>query len=354
MLDDKGQITFCNDALLRIANSTETLLNRNWLETIQEPRERDLWAALISEKFARSESQYHFEGALRFGDAAPRLLIWDTIVLRDPGGEGIALAAIGRDITAQRLLEARLAQTEKLEGIGRLAAGIAHDFNNLLTLIMGYVELGLERLESGSPLHKTLVGIASAASDCAVLTQQLLVIGRRQHLRPELLNLNFLIAGDEEAIRRIIGPGIDLVTILDPSIDLIWADPVQIRRILTNVAANSRDAMPNGGTLTIATANVAVGTDASRTGAPAGEYIRLTLSDTGIGLSEDVKRRLFEPFFTTKAPGKGHGLGLTTVYGIVSQSGGYISVHSPGIGTVVEILLPRSTQEPPDVKSSAG
>jgi two-component system, cell cycle sensor histidine kinase and response regulator CckA len=346
MLSDSGEITFCNDALLRIANPTGALVGRNWLELIPEPRERHLWEAIISNKFAGTESQYHFEGALRFGDDAPRLLVWDAIVLRDVTGEGVGLAAIGRDITDQRLLETRLAQAEKLEGIGRLAAGIAHDFNNLLTLIMGYVELGLGRLESGTPLYKTLASIQSAASDCAVLTQQLLAIGKRQHLRPELLNVNSVVAAEKETIRQIIGPDIQLFMDLERSVGLVWADPVQIRRILANLAANSRDAMPNGGTLTVATANADIHTQAGRGDPPAGEYVRLTVTDTGIGLSADVTRHLFEPFFTTKAPGKGHGLGLTTIYGIVTQSGGYISAHSPAIGTVIEILLPRWTQEP--------
>jgi two-component system cell cycle sensor histidine kinase/response regulator CckA len=351
MLDESGAVTFANDALLRIANSTASLLGLNWLGVIQEPCERDTWAALLSEKFAATGSQFHFEGALRLGGAAPRLLVWDAIVLRNVSGEGIGLAAIGRDITDQRLLESRLAKAEKLEGIGRLAAGIAHDFNNFLTLIMGHVEFGVERLDSDSPLRKTLGAIQAAANDCAVLTQQLLAIGARQHLRPELLSLNSVIEGEEVTIQRIMGPDVEYVKNLEPFIGFVWADPVQIRRIITNLATNSRDAMPNGGTFTIATANVEIAANAAafRTDAPPGDYVRISVTDTGPGLSDEVKQHLFEPFVTTKPAGKGTGLGLTTVYGIVSQSGGHISFCSAGsgTGTTVDILLPRFKHGPP-------
>ena len=355
MLDQRGEITFCNDALLRIANSEGPLLASSWIELIPDPRERDTWAALISTRFAGAQSEFHFEGSLRFGDTAPRLLVWDAIVLRDVNGEGVGLAAIGRDMTEQRLLETRLAQVEKLEGIGRLAAGVAHDFNNFLTSIMAHVAFALVDLEPAMPPYKRLLAIQSAASDCAALTQQLLAIGRRQHLRPELLKLNSVIAAEEETIARTLGPQIDFVHDLEPSIGLVWADPVQIRRVLTNLATNSRDAMPNGGTFTITTANVNIDTSpaASPADAPPGEYVRLTVADTGVGMSEEVKQHLFEPFVTTKAPGKGTGLGLTTIYGIVSQSGGFISARSPGTGTVVEILLPRSKEGMPRPKTSA-
>jgi signal transduction histidine kinase len=201
------------------------------------------------------------------------------------------------------------------------------------------------------PLYKTLVGIQSASSDCAVLAEQLLAIGYRQQLRPELLNLNSMIDAQQDTIERIVGPAVKVVKELDAGIGLVWVDPVQVRRILINLATNARDAMPNGGTLTVSTANVEM--DGGASGLPTGEYVRLAVADTGPGLSEEVRQHLFEPFFTTKAPGKGAGLGLTTIYGIVTQSGGYISARNPGVGALIEIFLPRRENVPLESKSSA-
>jgi PAS domain S-box-containing protein len=351
MLSRTGEITFCNEALLAIANSTGGLLGENWLDLIRDTRERPVWAALLSSQFAQQETQFHFEGVLQLRDAAPRLVVWDIIVLRDDTGDSVGLAAIGRDITDQRAMQDRLAQVVKLEAIGRLAAGIAHDFNNALTLIMGYVEFALNQVKPTEPLYKTLVGIQSASSDCAVLAEQLLAIGYRQQLRPELLNLNSMIDAQQDTIERIVGPAVKVVKELDAGIGLVWVDPVQVRRILINLATNARDAMPNGGTLTVSTANVEM--DGGASGLPTGEYVRLAVADTGPGLSEEVRQHLFEPFFTTKAPGKGAGLGLTTIYGIVTQSGGYISARNPGVGALIEIFLPRRENVPLESKSSA-
>jgi PAS domain S-box-containing protein len=352
MLNQTGAITFCNHALLGIANCAGGLLGRNWLDLIPDVRERATWSVLLSDKFAAEESRFHFEGVVHAQDDPPRLIVWDAIVLRDESGDTVGLAAIGSDLTDHRMLESRLAQAEKLEAIGRLAGGIAHDLNNSLTLIMGYVESALGQIERAGPLQNTLAGVQSAAADCAVLAEQLLAIGRRQQLRPELLNLNSVIAAQREMIERIIGPDINLVQEPDPAIGLIWFDPVQLRRILTNLAANSRDAMPGGGALTIATGNARVDSPADTSVTAPADYVRLTIADTGCGLSDEVKRHLFEPFFTTKPPGKGAGLGLTTVYAIVSQSGGQISVRSPGIGTVIEILFPRVQGVPETPKTS--
>ena len=350
MVNQTGAITFCNQALLGIVNCETGLLGRNWLDLIPDLAERATWRVLLSHQFAVEESHFQFEGVLHVQDESPRLIVWDAIVLRDEAGDAAGLAAIGSDVTEHRMLESRLAQAEKLEAIGRLAGGVAHDLNNSLTLIMGYAESALERIERAGPLQNTIAGIQSAAADCAVLGEQLLAIGRRQQLRPELLNLNSAIAAQRETIERIIGPDIHLVQDPDPAIGLIWFDPVQLRRILTNLAANSRDAMPGGGTLTIATGNVRVDRTAEGSLSAPGDYVRLTVADTGSGLSDEVKRHLFEPFFTTKPPGKGAGLGLTTVHAIVSQSGGQISVRSPGIGTVIEILFPSGEDVPENPK----
>src|SRR5262249_7435675 len=190
---------------------------------------------------------------------------------------------------------------------------------------------------------KVLADAQSAAQQCAALTEQLLAIGRRQHLRPERINLNELIASEEALLRSMIGQGIEFVQDLDPSLGFVYADPVQLRRILANLTTNARDAMPGGGRLRIATATVDFGPRSTVVAAEIrpGRYVRLTVTDTGIGLSEEVKQHMFDPFFTTKPAGKGSGLGLSTVYGIVTQSGGHVSVRSEsGTGTTVDILLP--------------
>lgn len=345
MLDNGGRITFCNARLGVLANSsTEELCGQSWLELIDSLEARQVWAALVSRKSDVEALHQRFEGLIRLRHGLPRLIVWDTIRLRDEQGDAAGLAAVGRDITDQKVIESRLSQVEKLESIGRLAAGVAHDFNNLLTLIMGNMALVLDQVDTAAPTYNTLVAVASAAEQCAVLTKQLLTIGRSQHLNPELTNLNDVIAGEEGIIRGMLGPDIELVMDLDPSLGGAYVDPLQIRRVLANLATNARDAMPERGVLTIATSNFDVAPDDTGIAADVrpGQYVRLTVTDVGVGLTADVRERMFDPFFTTKAPGKGTGLGLSTVYGIVAQSGGHISARSElGAGTTIEMLLPR-------------
>jgi PAS domain S-box-containing protein len=354
MLDEGGRITFCNAALLRLTHSSkEELIGRKWLELISFSPERDIWAGLITGPSDPHSVQHHFEGVFRLHDIAPRLITWDTTMLRNQDGGFAGLAAIGRDMTDQKILEAQLLRAEKLDGIGRLAGGVAHDFNNLLTVIIGQTSMLLNQTDAAHPNHSALTGIAAAAGQCALLTQQLLAIGRRQRLLPERVNLNDVIAGEEPIIRRMVGEGVEITTDLEPSLGFVHADPVQIRRILANLAINARDAMPAGGTLTFSTSNIdpAEETAAYLADVKPGRYVRLLVIDTGIGLTEEIKERMFDPFFTTKPPGKGTGLGLSTVYGIVVQSGGHIFARGePGAGTTIEILLPRGDEErlPPE------
>ena len=348
MLDTNGWITFCNDALAHLANLSKDALTRaNWIELLTSSEEREVWTAVVNEPPDSGESQHHFEAMVHLRDAPPRLLVWDTILLRNEDGEAASLAAIGRDITDQKALEARLLQAEKLESIGRLAGGVAHDFNNLLTLILGHLMLVVDRTDPSAPTYNALRAVESATQQCAVLSRELLAIGRRQRLMPELFSLNTVIGEEEAIIRGIIGESIELIEKLEPSLGLVYADPAQFRRILANLVTNSRDAMPEGGRLTITTANARIEeSPALVAGISPGEYVCMTVSDTGIGLTEDVKQHMFDPFFTTKAPGKGTGLGLSTVYGIVAQSGGQISAkNEPGGGTTVEILLPRRDRQ---------
>ena len=254
-----------------------------------------------------------------------------------------AALVLAHDVTERRRLEERLAQSEKMEAIGRLAGGVAHDFNNLLTVISGYTELLLARPETAG--RDQLGEIAHAAEQAAALTRQLLAFSRRQVLHPQLLDLDDIVAGMEPMVRRIIGDDVNVGVRLTGGLPAVEADRAQLERVVLNLAANARDAMPQGGRLTIETASVELDEDyvASRGEGTPGPNVLLAVSDTGVGMSEEVQRHLFEPFFTTKAPGAGTGLGLATVFGVVKQSGGSIYVYSEeGRGTTFKIYLPAA------------
>jgi PAS domain S-box-containing protein len=249
-----------------------------------------------------------------------------------------------------RRSEEQLLQSQKLESIGRLAGGIAHDFNNLLTVINGYSELGLRRLAQGDPQRGPLEEIKKAGERSADLTRQLLAFGRQQVLELKPLDLNHIITDSMAMLRRLIGEDVKIVTHLDPKAGSIEGDQTQISQILINMVVNSRDAMPTGGTVTIETKNCSVAERLVLTGSVVepGEYVRLTVADTGCGIGEEERQHIFEPFYTTKEPGKGTGLGLSTVYGIVAQSNGYISLESVADeGARFEIYLPQAVGESP-------
>jgi two-component system cell cycle sensor histidine kinase/response regulator CckA len=254
-----------------------------------------------------------------------------------------AALVLAHDVTERRRLEERLSQSEKMEAIGRLAGGVAHDFNNLLTVISGYTELLLARPEVAG--RDQLGEIAHAAEQAAALTRQLLAFSRRQVLHPRVLELNEIVAGMEPMVRRIIGDDVNVGVRLSGALPAVEADRAQLERVILNLAANARDAMPDGGRLTIETAAVDLDEDyvASRGEGTPGPNVLLAVSDTGVGMSEEVQRHLFEPFFTTKEPGAGTGLGLATVFGVVKQSGGSIYVYSEeGRGTTFKIYLPAA------------
>jgi signal transduction histidine kinase len=246
-------------------------------------------------------------------------------------GEPDLVLLTARDVTKRAVLEEELRQAQKMEAVGRLAGGIAHDFNNLMTAIGGYAELGLMRLGDAPGPHHELTQVRAAAMRASDLTRQLLAYSRKQMLDLHVLDLNEVVADTCSILERLLGGAVAVV--LDLALDLgpTRADPGQISQVLLNLAINGRDAMPDGGTLTIATRNDGEG------------HIRLTVADTGHGMDADTLARVFEPFFTTKKVGDGTGLGLSTVHGIVHQLGGDVTAESaPGAGTTFEIVLPRA------------
>ncbi|HVJ16645.1 MAG TPA: response regulator [Polyangiaceae bacterium] len=262
---------------------------------------------------------------------AGRTLAIVATPLMDPSNEVNGGIALIRDVTEQRRLEKQFLRSQRMDAMGKLAGGVAHDFNNLLAVIQSYAELLLEQLPAGEQMHDDVEQMLLATRRAGNLTKQLLAFGRRQIGQPRALQLNDVVADMNKMLSRIIGEHIRLVTELAPSLGLIRADVVQLEQIIINLTINARDAMPEGGTLTIQTSMTE--------GEPA--FVRLRVSDTGTGMSEETRQRIFEPFFTTKEVGRGTGLGLSTVYGIVHQSGGQISVESElGRGTSFTILLP--------------
>ncbi|MFH1350016.1 MAG: PAS domain S-box protein [Pseudomonadota bacterium] len=259
-----------------------------------------------------------------------------------------------RDITEQVRLEAQLAQAQKMEAIGTLTGGIAHDFNNLLTTILGNAELTLMDLAESTPLHGNIEEIRKAAQRAAALTRQLLAFSRKQVIQPEVLMLNEILKGTEKMLRRMIREDIEFLTVFEPELWKVLADPGQMEQVVMNLAVNARDAMPNGGKLTIETANVELDEvyfrDHGVENEP-GPYVMLAVTDNGIGMDEETRSRIFEPFFTTKELGRGTGLGLSTVYGIVKQNRGYIWVYTePGKGTTFKVYFPRTGVDATTIK----
>ncbi len=268
--------------------------------------------------------------------------------VRDAGGRIVNYAAVKRDVTRDLQTERHLILSQRVEAIGQLAGGVAHDFNNLLTVITGYSEILLGRMGEADPLRRYVREINRLADRAALLTQQLLAFSRRQILSPRVVSLNGIVAEMDQMLRRLIGEDIDFAASFAQSLWAVKADPTQIEQVVMNLVVNARDAMPGGGRLTIETRNAKVDEDFAREHPPmqAGSFALLTVSDTGMGMDEATRARIFEPFFTTKELGKGTGLGLATVYGIVKQSGGFIWVDSrPGKGSCFDVYFPRAEGE---------
>ena len=318
----------------------DDVVGRDWAELalLADPNDWDKTIAQVVREGRLRNAEFHFRK--KNGDSGAGLLSAELI---EVDGKECAITAIV-DITERLQLESQLRQAQKLESVGRLAGGVAHDFNNLLTLINSYSSSILKELRPSDPLYPYAEEIKRAGEHAANLTNQLLTFSRKQFIQPRPLDMNTIVNDAERMLQRLIGEDIELVTTLDPLLGQVMADPDQIHQVIMNLVVNARDAMPEGGKLEITTKNVDVdeGSMAVHPDAGPGRYVLMTITDTGIGMDEHTLQSAFEPFFTTKQPGAGTGLGLSTVYGIVRQSGGWIHVRSEvGQGTSCRIYLPR-------------
>ncbi|HZT28534.1 MAG TPA: ATP-binding protein [Bryobacteraceae bacterium] len=265
--------------------------------------------------------------------------------IRDARGRIRGVILLMRDVTGRRQHDEQLSHSEKMEAVGRLAAGMAGDFNNVLTVIAGYSDLLRAELGESNPLRRFADEIMYAAERAATLTNRLLAFSRGQAAEPKLLDLNALLDSMAPMLRRLLGETIELILLPGIRLGKVFADPSQMEQVILNLATNARDAMPDGGKLVLETANVDLEDAGRKADVPAGSYVMLAVSDTGVGMDPATRSRLFEPFFTTKEQGKGSGLGLSLVYGIVKQSGGDITVYSQiNCGTIFEIYLPKATE----------
>ncbi len=341
--DPAGTIQYANPAFARLwgFDAAEQVIGRPASDLIGAATVQEIVRTLLTTGMWQGELE-----ARRIDGSALDLLVSANVV-RDHDGTIMRLMASIADITDARRLQVQLTQSQKMQSVGRLAGGVAHDFNNLLTVMKGYVELARHDVPAGSSLSDDLEAVNRAVDSAAGLTQQLLTFSRKQIIHPRVLDLNESVTRMHSMLGRVLGEDVELRLVTAPDLGLVRFDPNQSEQILVNLAVNARDAMPDGGRLTIETANVVLDADYARThpDAAPGSYVMLAVSDTGTGMSAEVQSHLFEPFFTTKAAGRGTGLGLAMVYGAVTQNGGRIEVYSEvGHGTTFRIYLPRVSE----------
>jgi len=339
----EGQWYYVSPQIQRILGFTQDEWleqSHNWAQFIHTD---DLTAVLAAEDASARGEPFQAEFRVRRKDGR-EVWISDAGVVVQGSGPHPLMEGIMMDITERKVLETQLQQSRKMEAVGRLAGGIAHDFNNLLTIVTGYTELALTRPSVTQDLRGDIERIENASSRAAALVRQLLAFSRKQVLQPKVLDVNSIVLNMDTLLRRLMDDNIEMITHVQENIGKVKADPAQLEQVIMNLVVNARDAMPDGGRLTVETVNVDLDSgyaDDHATVKP-GRYVMLAISDSGIGMDQDTVAHIFEPFFTTKESGRGTGLGLSTVYGIVKQSGGYIWVYSePARGSTFKVYLPR-------------
>jgi len=339
-----GKVLSVNAALVRMlgyATAAEVIDLDMARDVYADPAERQ---RLLDEHPYTDREYDEMEATWKRKDGTPLHVELIGRAVRNAAGTIESYETFVRDVTEQRRLQRELVQAQKMEAVGRLAGGIAHDFNNLLTAILGSAELALETLPAGSPEREEVDEVRKAALRAADLTRQLLAFSRQQVIAPKVLNPNDVVGGMDKMLRRLLGEDVELRAALASDLGVVKVDPSQLEQVVLNLAVNARDAMPDGGTLTIETQNIELDQQyvQGHLSAQPGPYVMLAVSDTGVGMDAGTQARIFEPFFTTKEKGRGTGLGLATVYGIVKQSGGWIWVYSePGHGTAFKVYFPR-------------
>ena len=359
LIDAEGRITYLSPSSVRhLGWTAEQMVGRSIFDFLH-PDDRELVGVRMAETLGHPGKTIVEQVRFLHADGSWRIMAGGGVNrLADPAVAGIVVNV--RDITDRRKLEEQLRQAQKMEAVGQLAGGVAHDFNNLLTAILGYCQLMLDEIPEEDPLRLDLLEIQAAGDRAASLTRQLLAFSRRQMLQPQVVDINMLVTQLEKLLRRLISEDVELVTALASDLRQVTVDPASVEQILVNLAVNARDAMPTGGRLTIETANVERDDTYAETHVAMrpGPYVMLAVSDTGAGIDAATRARVFEPFFTTKEQGKGSGLGLATVYGMVKQSGGYIWVYSElGHGTMFKVYLPPTAAPSvaqPAANASAG
>ena len=307
------------------------------------PAEREADRRYMLERVREGQRIPAFDAEHRRKDGTPVTVSLSLSPMKDPGGQVVAFVGIAHDVTDTRRLESELRQSAKMEAVGRLAGGVAHDFNNMLTVIDGYSQLVLLKLAPDSPVRDLVEEIHRSGQRAAELTRQLMVFSRKSMVEPEVLNLSEIVQASVDMLTRVIGEDVSITTTLEPRLEHVMADRSQLEQVLVNLLLNARDAMPAGGLVAIETANVqfeaAHGVPPHEV--PPGQYVALSVTDTGIGMDAVTQRRVFEPFFTTKGSGRGTGLGLAMLHTFVRQSGGHVTVDSePGRGTTFKVYLP--------------